>query len=357
MRVENRRFYSEKMGDIVTNRLLESFDDLMDYDFTAELEEELDKVAGGELDWKKVLNDFYKGFKQKLTHAGEEDGMRRNQPVGTDIACPICGRPMQIRTASTGVFLGCSGYALPPKERCKGTINLVSGDEAITIDDNDDESETRQLRAKKRCPICSTAMDSYLIDDQRKLHVCGNNPDCAGVLIENGQYRIKGYEGPLIECDKCGSDMQLKTGRFGKYFGCTNADCGNTRKLLKSGEAAPPKADPIPMRELRCEKSDDFFLLRDGAAGLFLAASQFPKHRETRAPTVAELRSVASQLDPKHQYLVQAPLTDGEGNSAILRFSRKTREQYVVTEVEGKPTGWQAFYRDGKWQVAASKKA
>ena len=357
VRVENRRFYSEKMGDIVTNRLLESFDDLMDYDFTAELEEELDKVAGGELDWKKVLNDFYKGFKQKLTHAGEEDGMRRNQPVGTDIACPICGRPMQIRTASTGVFLGCSGYALPPKERCKGTINLVSGDEAITIDDNDDESETRQLRAKKRCPICSTAMDSYLIDDQRKLHVCGNNPDCAGVLIENGQYRIKGYEGPLIECDKCGSDMQLKTGRFGKYFGCTNADCGNTRKLLKSGEAAPPKADPIPMRELRCEKSDDFFLLRDGAAGLFLAASQFPKHRETRAPTVAELRSVASQLDPKHQYLVQAPLTDGEGNSAILRFSRKTREQYVVTEVEGKPTGWQAFYRDGKWQVAASKKA
>jgi DNA topoisomerase-1 len=50
--------------------------------------------------------------------------MRRNQPVEIDVPCLLCSRPMQIRTATTGVFLGCSGYALPPKERCKGTINL-----------------------------------------------------------------------------------------------------------------------------------------------------------------------------------------------------------------------------------------
>lgn len=358
VRVENRRFYAEKMGDIVTDRLLESFDDLMDYHFTAELEQRLDQVAGGQLDWKQVLNDFYKGFKQKLQHAGEESGMRRNQPVTTDIPCPNCGRPMQIRTATTGVFLGCSGYALPPKERCKGTINLVPGTEVVAIDDNDEEGETRQLRAKKRCPKCSTAMDSYLIDGERKLHVCGNNPDCDGVVVEGGQFRIKGYDGPLIACDKCGQDMQLKTGRFGKYFGCTNTTCGNTRKLLKSGEAAPPKAEPIPMPQLRCEKSDDFFLLRDGAAGLFLAASQFPKHRETRAPTIAELKSVGDKLDSKYQYLLDAPERDGEGHAAVLRFSRKTREQYVITEVAGKPTGWQAYYRDGLWRpVVPGKKS
>jgi DNA topoisomerase-1 len=356
VKLESRRFYSEKMGDIVTDRLVENFQNLLDYDFTAELEEELDKVAEGDLDWKKVLNDFYKDFKKKLNKAADDDGMRRNQPVTTDIPCPTCGRPMQIRTASTGVFLGCSGYALPPKERCKGTINLVPGDDVVAIDDNDEESETRQLRAKKRCPVCSTAMDSYLIDDSRKLHVCGNNPDCNGFLVEKGQYRIKGYDGPLIECDKCGSDMQLKTGRFGKYFGCTNSECGNTRKLLRSGEAAPPKADPIPMPNLRCEKADDFYLLRDGAAGLFLAASQFPKHRETRAPSVEEIRSVKDKLDPKHQYLADAPLKDDAGNKAILRFSRKTKEQYVVTELEGKPTGWQAFYVGGKWKATPAKK-
>lgn len=355
VKLENRRLYAEKMGDIVTDRLTENFDNLMDYAFTAALEEELDKVAVGSLEWKKVLNDFYKDFKKKLEKAGQDDGMRRNQPVTTDIPCPTCSRPMQIRTASTGVFLGCSGYALPPKERCKGTINLVPGGEIVALDENDEESESKQLLARRRCPKCGTAMDSYLIDEHRKLHVCGNNPDCNGHEVEQGNYRIKGYEGPVIECEKCGSDMQLKTGRFGKYFGCTNSECGNTRKLLRNGEAAPPKADPIPMPHLKCEKSDDFFLLRDGAAGLFLAASQFPKHRETRAPTIEELKGVGDKLDPKHQYLLEAPLQDKEGNKAVLRFSRKSREQFVVTEKDGKPTGWQAFYRSGKWVESPAK--
>ncbi|MDI1300501.1 MAG: type I DNA topoisomerase [bacterium] len=356
VKLENRRLYAEKMGDIVTDRLTENFDDLMDYAFTAELEQELDKVAEGDLDWKKVLNDFYKGFKKKLEHAAQDDGMRRNQPVTTpEIPCLLCGRPMQIRTASTGVFLGCSGYALPPKERCKGTINLVPGGDVVALDENDEESESKQLLSRHRCQKCGTAMDSYLIDEHRKLHVCGNNPDCDGHEIETGSYRIKGYEGPLIECDKCGSDMQLKTGRFGKYFGCTNSECGNTRKLLRSGEAAPPKADPIPMPDLKCSKSDDFFLLRDGAAGLFLAASQFPKHRETRAPTVEELKSVGDKLDEKYRFLLDAPVKDKEGNKTLLRFSRKTKEQYVVTEVEGKPTGWQAFFTNGKWVVTPAK--
>lgn len=76
-------------------------------------------------------------------------------------------------------------------------------------------------------------MDSYLIDNQRKLHVCGNNPACEGYEIEEGEFRIKGYDGPVIECDKCGSEMHLKTGRFGPYMGCTNEECKNTRKILK----------------------------------------------------------------------------------------------------------------------------
>lgn len=356
VRLENRRFYAEKMGDIVTDRLTENFSNLMDFTFTAELEAQLDQVAEGSEDWKAVLDRFYADFKRKLEHASQsEDGMRRNQPVQTDLPCQLCSRPLQIRTASTGVFLGCSGYALPPKERCKFTLNLTRGDEAVALDDQDEEGETRQLRAKHRCGICGTAMESYLIDSTRKLHVCGNNPDCAGYEVENGSFRIKGYEGPLITCDKCGSDMQLKTGRFGKYFGCTNSTCGNTRKLLRNGEAAPPKADPIAMPMLPCTKCDDYFLLRDGASGLFLAASKFPKHRETRAPTVAELTLVAEQLDPKHHYLLDAPQVDAEGRPYILRFSRKTREQYVMTEQDGKATGWQAFYDGGRWQVTAPK--
>ncbi|MAL98342.1 MAG: DNA topoisomerase I subunit omega [Alteromonadaceae bacterium] len=357
-RQESRRFYAEKMGDIVTDRLAESFSNLMDYNFTARMEEELDHIAGGEIDWKTVLDEFYKGFTQQLEQAeSPEHGMRENAPTETNIPCPNCDRPMQIRTASTGVFLGCSGYNLPPKERCKQTINLIPGDEAVDLDADDGEGESRALLNKRRCGKCGTAMDSYLLDEKRKLHICGNNPDCSGHEIEEGSFRIKGYEGPTLECDKCASEMQLKTGRFGKYFGCTNSECKNTRKLLRSGEPAPPKMEPVPMPELQCQKVDDTYVLRDGAAGLFLAASKFPKNRETRAPLVKELKPHGSELDPKYDYILKAPEKDPEGNPAIIRFSRKTKEHYVMTEVDGKATGWSAFYSGGKWAAQEKEKA
>ena len=357
VRIENKRIFAEKIGDIVTDRLSESFTDLMDYGFTATMEEHLDEIANGTLNWKTLLNRFYKDFSRQVESAKEADaGMRQNTPTETDIPCAQCGRPMMIRTAGTGVFLGCSGYALPPKERCKNTINLTAGDEAINIDE-DDEAESKQLMHKHRCKICNTAMDSYLLDEKRKLHVCGNNPDCSGFETETGQYVIKGYEGPVIECDKCASEMQLKTGRFGKYFGCTgqNAEgepCKNTRKLLRNGQAAPPKVDAIAMPELRCEKVEDHYVLRDGASGLFLAASQFPKHRETRAPLVKELLPYADRIDEKYQFLLRAPATDPDGLPTIVRYSRKTAEQYVRSEEDGKPTGWSAYYTNGKWVTA-----
>ncbi|WP_297794667.1 type I DNA topoisomerase [uncultured Marinobacter sp.] len=358
VRLQNRRFYAEKMGEIVTERLSESFPNLMDFDFTAKMEDELDEIAEGEVDWKKVLNDFYGRFRKQLeTAEGSEDGsMRANTPTETDIPCPTCSRPMQIRVASTGVFLGCSGYSLPPKERCKTTINLVSGDEVVSADDDvEGEGESRLLRKKRRCPKCGTAMDSYLVDEGRKLHVCGNNPDCSGFEVEKGTFRIKGYEGPTLECDKCGSEMQLKTGRFGKYFGCTNTECKNTRKLLKSGEPAPPKMDPVPMPELQCQKVDDTYVLRDGASGLFLAASKFPKNRETRPPLVMEIKPHRKEIDPKYDYLMDAPERDPEGNPTVIRYSRKSKEQYVMSEKEGKATGWSAWYVNGKWQPKEKK--
>lgn len=354
--IQNRRFYAEKMGDIVTERLSESFADLMDYGFTAQMEERLDDVAHGKLNWKQLLDEFYGDFKKKLELAdGNEDGMRKNAPTLTDIPCKECGRPMMIRTASTGVFLGCSGYELPPKERCKATVNLIPGNEIAA--DDEGESESLLLRHKKRCAKCGTAMDAYLLDETRKLHVCGNNPDCSGFEVELGEFRIKGYDGPSLECDKCGSEMQLKTGRFGKYFGCTNSECKNTRKLLASGEPAPPKMDVVPMPELRCEKVDDTYVLRDGAAGLFLAASQFPKKRETRAPLIIELLPHKNEIDPKYKFLFSAPTHDPDGRPSVVRYSRKNKEQYVQTEIDGKPSGWRATYDGKQWQVEDKRKS
>lgn len=346
--VENRRFYAEKMGEIVTDRLNESFGDLMNYDFTANMEETLDQIAEGNKNWIDALNAFFKDFSEQLTQAELDElqgGMKPNSIVPTNIDCPTCGCKMAIRTASTGVFLGCTGYALPPKERCKTTMNLIPEEELINVLDED--SETKALMARKRCPKCDSAMDSYIIDPHRKLHVCGNNPNCDGYLVEEGTFKIKGYDGPIVECDKCGADMHLKLGRFGKYMGCTN--CDNTRKILKNGEVAPPREEPIPFPELRCEKADAYFVLRDSAVGVFMSAHNFPKVRESRPAKVSELAQYRDRLPEKLQYLADAPLTDPEGNPAIISFSRKEKRQYVTSEKNGKKTKWIMDYVDGKW--------
>ncbi len=354
--IQNRRFFVKKIGHIVAERLIESFDDIMDYEFTANLENNLDCVARGELNWRNVLDDFYNSFQKDLVSASEENGMRGNQPTNTDIICR-CGKTnMVIRNSSNGVFLGCSGYQNTGDDKCKETLNLVSGDEAISVDDSE---EATNLLIKKRCPKCGTSMDNYLIDENRKLHVCGKNPDCDGYLIEEGQFKIKGYDGPTLECHKCGSEMQLKTGRFGKYFGCLNDNCGATRALQRNGEPKPITMEPIELKNLKCVKCEDHYLLRDSMKGLFLAASQYPKNRETRAPKVHEINKLNLEINEacrflpnkdKHTYLLSAPEKDIDGNEYVIRYNRTDDIHYVASEKDGKKTKWTAVFSDGEWK-------
>ena len=354
--IQNRRFFVKKIGHIVTERLIESFDDIMDYEFTANLENNLDRVARGELDWKNVLDEFYSAFQKDLISASDDNGMRGNQPTPTNIICPACNKTeMVIRNSSNGVFLGCSGYQNIGDDKCKETLNLVSGDEAISIDDSE---EAENLLIKKRCPKCDTSMDNYLIDENRKLHVCGKSPDCSGFLIEEGQFKIKGYDGPTLECHKCGAEMQLKTGRFGKYFGCLNDNCGATRALQRNGEPKPLTMEPIELLELKCLKCEDHYLLRDSMKGLFLAASQYPKNRETRAPKVDEIKDLKEQFitacrflpdKDKHLYLLSAPEKDRDGNPYVIRYNRTEDTHYAASEKDGKKTKWTALFSNGEW--------
>ncbi|MBN1543669.1 type I DNA topoisomerase [candidate division KSB1 bacterium] len=343
-----KRFYAQKIGDIVTDRLVRNFTDLMDYGFTAGMEQDLDKIAAGESEWRRVLDEFYRDFRRKLDRADET--MQENDPVPVGLACPSCGRDMQIRTARTGVFLGCSGYQLPAAERCTKTINLIPGEESEAIG-KEEEAEARALLNRRRCSICTTAMDAYLIDETKKLHVCGKSPDCPGFEIETGRFKLKGYDGPVIVCDKCGAEMQLKSGRFGKYFGCTGyPDCKNTRKLMRTGQPAPPKMDPVPMPELKCQKSDAHFVLRDGAAGLFLAAHTFPRSRETRSVRVSELYAHRDQIDEKYRFIVEGPQQDPDGNDTVVRFKRKEKIHVLSGWQNDQPSKWEARHSDGKWE-------
>lgn len=350
----NRRFFVNKIGMIVSDRLVENFDDIMDYNFTASFENRLDDIANGEANWLEVLNEYYKAFQDDLDQAMDEsNGMRRNNPVITPLSCPECNtNNLNIRNSATGVFLSCSGYNNAQEYQCKKTLNLISGDEAISIDD---QQEAENLLIKRRCPKCDLSMDNYLIDDGMKIHVCSNNPDCDGIEVEEGAFKLKGYDGPTLDCHKCGADMQLKTGRFGKYFACSNNNCDATRRLQRNGEPYPIFMDPIPLPQLQCAKVEDHFLLRDSLKGLFLAASQFPKNREARAPEVSELKMAAEALPKKHQFLLSAPEHDKDGNPFIVRYNKNEDTHYLSAEKDGKKTGIIAIYSDNSWQISAKK--
>ncbi|MDZ7346455.1 MAG: type I DNA topoisomerase, partial [candidate division KSB1 bacterium] len=346
VQLKNRRFYAMKIGEIVTDRLMENFQNLMDYDFTAGMETGLDEIAQGNRNWRQMLDDFYADFKKRLTEA--EQTMRRNEPLPVNINCPNCGRQMVVRTGATGVFLSCSGYEKAGPDRCTRTLNLIPAEES-TASGDEDEGDPMELLQKKRCPICGSAMDGWLVDESRRLYLCGNSPDCPGSLVETGKFRLKGYDGPELICERCGTPMQLKTGRFGKFFACTNSECKNTRKLLRNGQPAPPVMKPIPMPECRCTKSADYFLLREGQAGLFMAASTFPKLRETRAPLVEELARHRNELEPRFHYLADAPQSDPDGNPAAVKFDRKTRTHYLASAGAEK-SGWKAYWENGNWK-------
>lgn len=215
-----------------------------------------------------------------------------------NILCLICLCLMGICMVLIGVFLGCFGYGLLLKECCKIIINL--GDEEGVINVFEEDVEIVVLCVKKCCLICEMVMDVYLIDDKCKLYVCGNNLNCEGFIVEEGEFKVKGYEGLIVECDKCGLDMVLKNGCFGKYMGCINDVCKNMCKILKNGEVVLLKEELVYFFELFCENLDVYFVLCDGVFGLFFVVSNFFKLCEMCVFLVEELKCFVECLLEKY---------------------------------------------------------
>ncbi len=368
VKIERGRFYAEKMGEIVTDRLRHSFASLMDLNFTASMEDSLDEIASGKADWKGKLDEFYKGFSEELTKAQlpmAQGGMPDNKPLVIDMICPQCGKyKMAVHSGRTGNFLACLGYfdeSVKKADRCGKTLNLTEIDlNFFDKKDISEEDEAALMRKRKRCPICDAAMDAFFVDDHTKLYICGTAPKCNGYVIEHGDFSKEKDAGPKVDCERCGSNMVLKEGRFGKYMACTNAECGNTRKILKNGEVAPPKQPAVDLPELPCQTKGSHFVLRDGATGIFLAAHNFPAVRETRAPLVSELKRFKDRISPKFYYLAEGPESDPEGNPMQVRYSRKTKRQYLCSYTkEGKATGYSVFYDPQKqiWEVPETAKS
>ena len=358
-------FHAQKIGEIVTDRLTESFSDIINYDFTANLEKDLDKIADRDIDYKSVLNNFYQHFSEDLNKAEQEGGMRPNKAVQvTEYKCTDCGRPMNIRTGRHGMFLSCGGYSLTGEEHCKRTVNLAQEEtEAEPASEKDrgdaignDSDEVQILRSRLRCPVCQTSMQPFNIDNSHRLHICSKNPDCEGYKLETGEFTSGNQSVTEINCGHCDGTMQLKSGRFGKYYACDNSSCGHTRKVLANGQPAPLRIKALPLPELKCSTADDYFVLREGAAGLFLSASSYPKIKENRKPLVQELRAVQKQLDEKFPWLATSPDCDPDNNPFAIRFDKKNQQYYLNSEKDGKPTEWYAHYEDNGWQQKKTAK-
>ncbi|MDO5650436.1 MAG: DNA topoisomerase, partial [Gallicola sp.] len=118
--IEDKKFFPTELGLTVNHLLEEYFPMITDKEFTAKMEDELDKISVGDEEWKKVINDFYGGFSEKLKIAEEEMEEIEIEPEVTDVVCELCGRNMVIKMGKFGKFLACPGFP-----ECRNTLPLL----------------------------------------------------------------------------------------------------------------------------------------------------------------------------------------------------------------------------------------
>jgi DNA topoisomerase-1 len=206
---EGGRFKPSELGMVVTDLLLESFNDIFEVKYTARMEEELDEIEEGKLDWRAAMAEFYDKFERDLKHAEEHmtDIKRMEKP--TDLTCDKCGKPLVIKWGKHGSFIACTGYPDCTYTR-ELTVDLPDVDKADLAEQGDEEY----------CENCGRVM---VLKKGRfgAFHACTGYPDCKTTKPVGGQQRKP--DQPLEEkCPQCGSNLALKTGRFGEFIACGN---------------------------------------------------------------------------------------------------------------------------------------
>jgi DNA topoisomerase-1 len=209
VRKDSGRFLPTELGMVVTDLLVEAFGDIFDITYTARMEQELDEIEEGKLDWRAAIGEFYDKFKEDLSHAEEHmtDIKRMEKP--TDLVCDRCGKPMVIRWGKHGSFIGCSGYP-----ECSNTRELTADlpdVEGADLTDGQDE---------EYCDNCGRPM---VLKRGRfgTFYACSGYPECKTTRRIGGAERKPDV---LLDetCPQCGSRLALKHGRFGEFTACSN---------------------------------------------------------------------------------------------------------------------------------------
>lgn len=206
---EGGKFTPTELGMVVTDLLLESFEDLFAVSYTARMEEELDEIEDGKMDWRAAMAEFYGRFQKDLDHAERHmtDIKRMEKP--TDLVCDKCGKPMVIKWGRHGSFIACTGYP-----ECTNTREL-------TVDLPDvDKADLTEQDAEEYCENCGRPM---VLKKGRfgTFFACSGYPDCKTTKQIGGEQ--KKSDVPLDEkCPNCSSNLVLKYGRFGEFTACSN---------------------------------------------------------------------------------------------------------------------------------------
>jgi DNA topoisomerase-1 len=205
---ESGKFHPTELGTVVTDLLVRHFDDIFDLTYTARMEDELDDIEEGKLDWREAMAEFYEKFKVDLDRAGTEmeDIKRMEKP--TDLVCEKCGRPMVIKWGKHGSFVACSGYP-----ECTNTRELPA---------QNGEGDLGEQDSAEYCANCGREM---VLKKGRfgQFWACSGYPDCKMTKPVGGAGQPKKADVPLDEvCPQCGNKLVMKYGRFGEFTACSN---------------------------------------------------------------------------------------------------------------------------------------
>jgi len=232
---EKKRFFPTELGFLVNELMVASFGDIVDVGYTARMEEELDRIEEGELDWTDALREFQKKFEIDLERARVEMRDVKREAIPTDQTCEKCGKPMVLKWGRFGQFLACSAYP-----ECKNTR-----DPGADVDSNNGGRAMMPAAAKT-----------------------------ARVKTEPNP-----IEAEAEPCESCGKSLVLRRGRFGPFLACSGyPDCKTTRKITKNSEGVA-EAKPEKLLDEKCPRCSARLSIKQGRFGEFTACSSYPKCR------------------------------------------------------------------------------
>ena len=196
---EGKQLKPTELGEVTTRLMKDHFSQIVDADFTANMEKDLDEIADGDRSWTQVLHSFYDEFEKDLEKAEvETEGQSYRIPdEETDVVCELCGRKMVIKHGRFGKFLACPGY--PECKNTKRIVNEMPGE----------------------CPLCGGKILEKKSKKGKKFFGCEHNPTCS----------FLSWDAPINEhCPVCGKTLLKKAGRNGKIY-CSNESCHYERGL------------------------------------------------------------------------------------------------------------------------------